>query len=282
MHWDGSNRRHYASRALGSDGMSLIATGATDVLGGLGSWRMWWMLAKNDVVRRYRRSRLGQLWLTLSMTVMIFGMGGVYASLFGASFADYLPHLGTGLVLWGLISSTINDSCSSFTENESIIRQIYLPRFTYLLRTMTRNIMVFAHNIVIIPIVFLVTGTSINWYIILFIPGLMIVLANLAWIGYFLAILSTRFRDIPQIVQSIVQVAFFISPVVFKPSQLRVDHPVLVFNPFASMLEVMREPLLGQLPSTTSYLILLGLLVFGWLLSLAFAGKYSHRVVYWL
>ncbi len=145
-----------------------------------------------------------------------------------------------------------------------------------------RNIIIFAHNLIILPIVYLISETPISWHAALFIPGFAIVLANLAWIGYVLAILSARFRDIPQIVQSIVQVAFFISPVVFKPSQLRVDHPVLIFNPFASMLDVMREPLLGQLPNITSYLILLGLLVFGWLLGLVFAGKYSHRVVYWL
>ena len=262
--------------------MGLVARGAADVVGGFGAWRMWWMLAKNDVVRRYRRSRVGQLWLTLSMAVMIFGLGAVYSSLFGTSFADYLPHLGTGLVLWGLIASTITESCASFTENESIIRQIALPRFTYLLRTIARNLFAFAHNLIILPIVFLVTGSPVNWHILLFVPGLLLVLANLAWVGYLLAILSARFRDIPQIVASIVQIAFFISPVVFKPSQLRVDHPVLVLNPFASMLEVMREPLLGNLPSVMPYLILLGLLVFGWLFTLAFAGKYSHRVVYWL
>lgn len=262
--------------------MGLITGGAADVLGGFGAWRMWWMLAKNDVVRRYRRSRVGQLWLTLSMAVMIFGLGAVYSSLFGTSMADYLPHLGTGLILWGLISSTIIESCSGFTENESIIRQIALPRFTYLLRTISRNLFVFAHNLIILPILYLVTGSPVNWFTLLVVPGLLIVLANLAWVGYLLAILSARFRDIPQIVASIVQVAFFISPVVFKPSQLRGDHPVLILNPFASMLEVMREPLLGNLPSVTAYLILLGMLVFGWLFTLAFAGKYSHRVVYWL
>lgn len=262
--------------------MSALARGACDVYRGFGAWRMWWMLAKNDVVRRYRRSRVGQLWLTLSMAFMIFGMGAVYSSLFGTSISDYLPHLGTGLVLWGLISQTINESCSSFTDNESIIRQIALPRFTYLLRTIARNLFVFAHNLIILPVVYLVTGSPFNWHIVLFLPGLLLVLMNLAWIGYVLAILSARFRDIPQIVQSIVQVAFFISPVVFKPSQLRVDHPALVLNPFASMLDVMREPLLGQLPSPSSYAILLGLLICGWLLSLAFSGRYSHRVVYWL
>lgn len=262
--------------------MSALARGVCDVYQSFGAWRMWWMLAKNDVVRRYRRSRVGQLWLTLSMAFMIFGMGAVYSSLFGTSISAYMPHLGTSLILWGLISQTINESCTSFTENENIIRQIALPRFTYLLRTIARNLFVFAHNLIILPVVFFITDSPINWNALLFLPGLLLVIMNLAWVGYVLAILSARFRDIPQIVQSIVQVAFFISPVVYKPSQLRIDHPALVFNPFASMLEVMREPLLGQLPSLTAYAILLGLLAFGWLLSLAFSGKYSHRVVYWL
>ena len=262
--------------------MGLVARGLADVVGGFGSWRMWWMLAKNDVVRRYRRSRLGQFWVTLSMAVMIFGMGAVYSTLFNQHMADYLPHLGTGLVLWGLIASTINECCSSFTENEGIMRQVALPRFTYLLRTVARNVFISAHNLIILPLVFVVCGTPLDWHILLFVPGLILVLANLAWVGYLLAILSTRFRDIPQIIASIIQVAFFLSPVMFKPSQLRVDHPVLVLNPFASMLDVMRAPLLGTVPSATSYLILIGLFIAGSLVSLAFAGKYSPRVVYWL
>jgi ABC-type polysaccharide/polyol phosphate export permease len=262
--------------------MNFVASGAADVVGAFGAWRMWWMLAKNDVIRRYRRSRIGQLWLTLSMAVMIFGMGAVYATLFGTALSDYLPHLGTSLVLWGLISSTITESCLSFTENDSIIRQVALPRFTYLLRTIAKNLFVFAHNLVILPVLYVVMALPIDWHILLFIPGLLLILANLAWVGYVLAILSTRFRDIPQIVASIMQLAFFVSPVVFKPAQLRVDHPVLLFNPFSSMLDVMREPLLGAMPSATSYLILFGLLIIGWLFCMAFAGKYAHRVVYWL
>lgn len=262
--------------------MRFVAHGAADVLGGFGSWRMWWMLAKNDVIRRYRRSRVGQLWLTLSMAAMIVGLGVVYSSLFGTPMGTYLPHLGIGLVLWGLISQTIIESCMSFTENENIMRQISLPRFTYLLRTISRNIFVFGHNFIIIPFLLLFGQIPVNWNTLLFIPGLLIVVANLAWISYLLAILSARFRDIPQIVASIMQVLFFVSPVIFKPSQLPADHPAIVFNPFASMLDVMREPLLGNLPHLTSYGILGGMFVLGWLFTLAFAGKYSHRVVYWL
>jgi lipopolysaccharide transport system permease protein len=262
--------------------MRFVALGAADVLGGFGSWRMWWMLAKNDVIRRYRRSRVGQLWLTLSMGVMIGGMGVVYSALFGTPMGNYLPHLGIGLVLWGLISQTITESCASFIENENIIRQIALPRFTYLLRTISRNVFVFGHNLIIIPFLLVFGQIPVNWAFLLFIPGLVIVLANLAWISYLLAILSARFRDIPQIVASVMLVMFFVSPVIFKPSQLPADHPVIIFNPFASMLDVMREPLLGNLPHLSSYAILGCLFVLGWLFTLAFAGKYSHRVVYWL
>lgn len=262
--------------------MDLVTHGLADVIGGLHSWRIWWMLAKNDVVRRYRRSRLGQFWLTLSMAVMIFGMGGVYSALFNQSMASYLPHLGTSLVLWSLISTTINESCIGFTENASIMRQVALPRFTYLLRTFARNLFIFLHNLIILPVVYLICGTPLDWHLLLFVPGLILVLANLAWIGYFLAIVSTRFRDIPQIIASIVQVAFFLSPVMFKPSQLGAEHPVLILNPFASMLEVMREPLIGALPSMTSYLMLVGTLIVGWVACLYLAGKYSARIVYWL
>jgi lipopolysaccharide transport system permease protein len=262
--------------------MGFIVLGSADVIGGFGSWRMWWMLAKNDVVRRYRRSRVGQLWLTLSMAVMVLGMGLVYSLLFNMQMASYLPHVGVGLVLWGMIAGIINESCASFTENENIMRQIALPRFTYLLRTIARNLFVFGHNLIILPVVFLACATAVNANIFLVVPGLIIVLANLAWIGYLLAILSARFRDIPQIVQSLIQVAFFVSPIVFKPSQLPANHLVVILNPFASMLDVMREPLLGNLPSASAYAILFGLLIVGWLVTLAFAGKYSHRVVYWL
>lgn len=262
--------------------MSLVRLGAVDVVGGFGAWRIWWMLAKNDVIRRYRRSRIGQLWLTLSMAAMIGGMGIVYSGLFNSPLNSYLPHLGTGLVLWGLISAIITECCQSFPENENIIRQIALPRFTYILRTIGRSIFAFGHNLIILPVIYIASGSEINWNAFLFIPGFLFVVTNLAWIGYFLAICSARFRDIPQIVQSFVQIAFFISPVIYKPSQLRHDHPLLVWNPFASMLDVMREPLLGHLPSLSSYGMLTGLLIVGWLATLAFAGKYAQRVVYWL
>lgn len=259
-----------------------MTRGVADVIGGAGSWRIWWMLARNDIARRYKRSSIGQLWLTISMASMIFGMGAVYSAIFKQDFTHYLPFVGTGMVLWGLIGNCINEGCTSFIDNDSIIRQTDLPKFTYILRTLVRSLIVFAHNLVIIPILFLICWTPIGWPILLFIPGLILALLNLAWIAYFLAIMSARFRDVPQIIQSVVQIAFFITPVVFRPNQLPPDHPIIVLNPFASLLSVFRDPLLSQVPSFTTYASVLVMLIVGWTVTLNFASRYSHRVVYWL
>ncbi|RDJ23099.1 ABC transporter permease [Bosea caraganae] len=240
------------------------------------------MLGQSDIARRYKRSRLGQIWMTISMASMIFGMGLVYSTIFKQELGSYLPFLATGIVLWGFIAGCINEGAMAFIESDSIIRQTDLSKFTYILRVLTRNVLTFAHNFVIIPMVLLICGSPISWTILLFLPGLVLALLNLSWIAYLLAILSARFRDIPQIIQSVVQIAFFITPVMFRPHQLGADHPLLLLNPLAALLSVIRDPLLDIVPTAASYAIALGMAVLGWLLTLNFVRRYSRRIVYWL
>ena len=53
-----------------------------DLALGLYEWRIWWVLAASEIRQRYRRSTVGQLWFTLSMGVMIAGIGLVYSVIF--------------------------------------------------------------------------------------------------------------------------------------------------------------------------------------------------------
>ena len=71
------------------------------------AWRVWYTFAVNDVKRRYRRSRLGQFWLTLSMALTIGGLGLVYSVLFKMDVAEYLPYISVTFVFWSIISSGI-------------------------------------------------------------------------------------------------------------------------------------------------------------------------------
>ncbi|WP_217352257.1 ABC transporter permease [Paraburkholderia bonniea] len=253
-----------------------------DIRESVAGWRVWYTLAMNDVRRRYRRSRLGQFWLTLSMALTVGGLGIVYSTLFKTDVATYLPYISVTFVFWGLITSGIVESCSSFIESEGLIRHTTIPRATHLLRTQLRTIIIAAHNVIIVPLVFIALRYPINWNIFYFIPGLILVLANIFWIGYFLAICSARFRDVPQIVASVMQLVFFITPVMFRTSQLGNHGYVLLFNPFAHLLQVVRDPLLGLPPDILSLSVCLVMAVIGNLIVVPFAGRYAARVVYWL
>jgi len=258
------------------------ATAVKDVSSGLAAWRIWTMLASNDIKQRYRRSTLGQFWLTLSMATMIFSMGAVYSILFNIEIKTFIPYLAVSLVMWGFISSAINESANAFTENERIILHTNVAQSTFIYRMICRNSLVLAHNILIVPIVFVVFGIGINANIFWLIPGLLLVGLNCFWIAYFIAIVCARYRDVPQIIASVMQIMFFVTPVMFRPSQLGSHAYILLMNPLASFLEVIRDPILGQAPSAASLAICVGLLLFGSLLTLAFVGRYGWRIVYWL
>lgn len=253
-----------------------------DIKSGIETWRIWTMLASTDIKQRYRRSVLGQFWLTLSMAIMIFGMGAVYSILFNAEIKSYIPYIAVSFVIWGFISPVIIESANAFIENERIILHTAIAPSALIFRLVCRNIFVFAHNILIIPIVFALLGVGINWNILWLIPGSLLVFLNCFWIAYVVAIICIRYRDVPQIVGSAMQIMFFVTPIVFRPSQLGASSYILLANPLASFLEVMREPILGHAPSAEALCVCVGMLVFGSLASLAFVGRYSWRVVYWL
>ncbi len=258
------------------------AAAIEDVSSGFSAWRIWTMLASNDIKQRYRRSTLGQFWLTLSMAIMIFSMGALYSILFHVEIKTFIPYLAVSLVMWGFISSVINESANAFIENERIILHTNVAQSTFIYRMIYRNGLVLAHNIMIVPIVFVVFGIGINANIFWLIPGLLFVVLNCFWIAYFIAIVCARYRDVPQIVASAMQIMFFVTPVMFRPSQLGSHSYILLINPLASFLEVIRDPILGQAPSPASLAICVGLFVLGSPLTLAFVGRYGWRIVYWL
>ena len=97
--------------------------GLADIGQGLNSWRIWLMFAWNDVRRRYRRSGLGQFWLTLSMAMTVGGLGFVNSQLFGVDITKYLPYKAVTFVAWGTISSVVKQLVADIVEVADIKRQ---------------------------------------------------------------------------------------------------------------------------------------------------------------
>lgn len=241
-------------------------------------------LANSDIRQRYRRSTLGPFWITISTGVMIGCIGLIFGKLFKSPMEEFLPFLASGLIIWGFISSVLIDSTSSFSSSETIIKQLDVPLFSHIVRMLTRNVIIFFHNLIILPVVFLCLDKGINLNFLYIFPGFALLVINLLWISLVLGIICTRFRDLTQIVSSLLQVAFYVTPIIWMPKLLPARASVMLLdpNPFYHLIEVIRDPILGVAPSYLNWVVSGGLAVFGWLLAIIAFNKFRARIAYWL
>jgi lipopolysaccharide transport system permease protein len=254
------------------------------IFAGIGQSSLAAILGWQDIKQRYRRSKVGPFWLTISMGVLIASVGIVFGQIFNSPMKEYLPFLAAGIIFWAFISAVINDGCLGFVAAEGMIKQLPIPLFVHIVRIVWRNVLILLHNLVILPVVMLVLGVPITLHIFLALPGIALVLINLTWIALLLGVVCTRFRDMPNIIASILQVAFYLTPIIWMPNLLpeRAGTMLLDINPLYHLLEIIRLPFLGQLPNSISWLFALGMAVVGWTITLKVFGRYQHRIAYWL
>lgn len=241
-----------------------------------------WSLACHDVGSRYRGSVLGPFWITLSMGLMVLGIGFVYANLFGIALETFLPYVALGIVFFGVMTGTINEGCDTFVQAAGMLSQTSLPMFTFLWRTVFRNLINLAHHLVIVVAVLVYYGYWRHANVPLSLVGVLLMLTNASWVSLLAGIASARFRDIPQIVMSVMQFAIFMTPV-FWPSDKFKNHPeVLNFNPFYHLLHAVRAPLLDQTVEPLTYLVLTSMAVIGWIFTFAIFARTRRRIVHYL
>jgi lipopolysaccharide transport system permease protein len=255
---------------------------AQDLIEGYRLRRLCWTLSWLDIKSRYRGSLLGPLWLTLSTGVMVAALGLLYSTLFKMNLHEYLPFLTLSLVLWNFISALVGDACVAFTQAESMIRSIRMPYSLYAGRIVIRNVMVLAHNIIVIVCVYVILSIWPGVHALEALPALALWLVDAMALGLVLGAFCARFRDIPPIVASIMQIAFFVSPIIWKPELLGTRAHLLPLNPFYSLLEVVRGPLLGTTPSlatwASAFLYSVVLCILTWLLFVRVRG----RLAFWV
>jgi lipopolysaccharide transport system permease protein len=265
-------------------GNSSIFIAFSDIVASTRRYSLVGMLGWQDVRQRYRRSSLGPFWLTISMGVMIGTIGLVFGGIFNTPMTDFFPFLSIGLILWGFISSVLTEGCSGFIGAENIIKQLPIPLFVHILRMMWRNILILGHNIIILPLVFISVGRSLHWVSLLSIPGIVLVIINLMWVALILSIVCARYRDLPQMIISILQVVFYVTPIMWMPNLLpkRIGLHILNYNPLYHLLQIVRAPMLGDFPTMTNWIASSCFAVIGWFFALVIYGRYKRRIAYWL
>jgi homopolymeric O-antigen transport system permease protein len=262
--------------------VSRTAAAWADLVEGVSQSWMWSAMAMQDIKLRYRGSLLGPFWLTISMVIMVVAMGLIYARLFNMEISRYLPFLTIGLVIWSFVSTVIIEGCQTFLSAQNIVTQVRIPFSVHAWRTVYRNLIVLAHNMVIVPLVLIIFPVQVGWSILVVVPALVILTINGVWVSILLGMISARYRDVPPIVMSFVQVLFFVTPIFWPPEAMGVWMQALPLNPLFAAVDVVRAPLLGSEPLAYSWTVLLAVTVVGCLGTFGLFAKFRTRIAYWI
>lgn len=254
-----------------------------DLVESIYSWQTWHALAWQDIRQRYRRSVIGPFWLSLGMGINIACIGVIWGNLFGFDAEKFIPYLTLGLIFWEFITNYLSMACAAFYGNARFILQIRRPYFIYILWTLWRQILILFHNFLVF--IFVAAIFSINlWPTIHLVPLSMLLLAfAITPYGLALAILSSRYRDVPPILTSILGVLFFVSPILWSKEQISGRGIALVeWNPMSYVLDVVRGPFLGIEPEPISWVVFSAIAGVGWVIGLALFVRFRHRIAYWI
>jgi lipopolysaccharide transport system permease protein len=258
----------------------------TELRGGIGRYHLWFNLGWKDIRSRYRRTVIGPFWTVLSTATLVGALGFVNATLWGIEISTYLPFFCAGYISWLLFVTILNESGSSLTSSEATVKSICIPYSVFVFRVLTRNLIVFGHNLLIFVLVAIIFRTQVTISTLLLPTDLALAVLNYVWISLLLAVICARFRDVIQLVANLSTVLFFVTPIFWQPSQLTAApfaRFLLADANFAyHLVDVIRAPLLGQTPERLSFCYLAAASVMGFTVTSLFLRRFYNRIAYWL
>ncbi len=216
------------------------------------------------------------------MAVNVASIGLIWSTLFNLKAHEFVPHLCLGMMVWNLILGMCSEGCMSFISAGGYITQTNRPLSTYVLWVAWRNVLIAAHTFLVyigVAAAFQIWPTAQTLAVI---PGTALMLLSTTWLPLTLGILSARYRDLPQIIQSILTVLFFITPVLWRSEQLGERAYIAEWNPLTHIIDLVRAPLLGEPLSPFTWGMALATAILGWGLALYLFARYRQRIPYWL
>jgi lipopolysaccharide transport system permease protein len=262
---------------------SLTLRGWDDLVRGLANWRIWHLMGIGTIRRRYSRSRIGQFWTTISMGIMITVMGLVWSALWKMPLNEIFPFIATGLVLWTFLTGTINDACNALIGSSHYFLNQGMSFSTPIYAAIYSQLIILLHNMIIVVLILIIFPQPLSLEMFLVIPGFVLTLITLVWVSCIIATLCARYRDLIQLISSILTTALYVTPIMFKPDFIPSRYQwINTVNPFAVFISIMRDPLVGREIPWENWAVALAIAVIGTIIMVPFIGRVGKRVIFWI
>ena len=236
-----------------------------------------------DTVCQYRRSKIGPLWETINLVVMLGGLTLVSSAIFNSNLRDLIGYIAIGIIMWTAIASLISEGTMTFVRNVGFVHSSTLDIDLYIGRTVFKVMITFAHHLIIFVIAVAIGLIPVQWTSLLAIPGVLLLFINGFWVVTAFAFICARYRDIDPIVRNLLQLAFFVTPVFWNYQNIASNRRFIVdYNVLFYFIEIVRNPLLGQIPPLSHYLTVLGVTVVGYAMAWLIYSRMRPRLAYFV
>ena len=246
---------------------------------------IFFLLATQDIKSRYSRSVLGVFWLTINICINISVLGFVFGYMLTDRFESFFPHLVIGILFWNLYETFVTESATTYIDSSSLVLQTNIPLLVYLFRVLLRAFIVFIHNVIIIPFLFIFFDLNITFTSFMLAVYATILMVIFCFsIGIFLSFISVRFRDFPSLFSNITRTLFFFTPIIWMTDSIKSDFLISLvkLNPLYWFLKIFRDPLLYGSIEMNYFIASTAISIILFILSMFFYGKYFKRLPYWL
>jgi len=240
-------------------------------------------LVARDIKVRYKRSVLGLFWTMLSPLLNMVALTVAFSAVLRQQIANYPVYLLCGTLFWTFFSQVTNHTASLTIDAGEITKRCYIPRSVFVVSAVGVGLVNMLLSLVPLLLIIVLTGhpVGVSW---LFLPvSIVIGVFFTCGVGLLTFTLASRFVDVREMYNAMLNTWFFLTPIVYAPSIVPVRYRALLrFNPMTYMVEVFRAPLYdGWLPGTHTLtfaiLAALAVLAGGWLFYSTKIDEYAAR-----
>jgi ABC-2 type transport system permease protein/lipopolysaccharide transport system permease protein len=229
-------------------------------------------LALSELKIRYKRNALGFFWSLLNPILNISLVGLVFSKIMNMGYKEFIIFLLPGIVAWNLFVNTVNSCSGSMIYNERLIRSVAINKVIFPIVSAATVIVDFCLSLFALVALGCICLLIKLQPSLLILPLSILLLASFAMgLGMIVSVATVYWRDVTHIVSVLLQILFFMSPILYPKARLGSYSELAKLNPMLHYIDLFREPIYnGHFPSliTIGITILLSIasLVIGYII----------------
>lgn len=256
--------------------------GTRDILAGISRWRDWLTLGWYDFSIHYRRTLMGPFWQTIQVGIWVLGLTLVFGRHEGQGI-HYVAYVATGVTFWNFLSSSLTNGAGVFNRRANLIRNLENPLSLHVFRSITESTARLGFQFLAFFAIVAYSPDLLTPATLMFIPGLLAVLFTVAWVAPLMGIIGSRYHDTEHFLSVLMRFLFFTTPIFWVARETSGARTWLAaLNPFTHFLEIVRAPLLGEMPGSTAWTVVLCITLPGSLISYYLFRRCRQSIVFWV